>query len=213
VPYKLTTALQTEAPGQTLAAQLMDETGAEVGPAVTSGFVDLGEGYYSWTYASFPSGFRGVVVFSQSGVLKTVVAINPEEGEQVGSIAGRLVSGPVEVISPVAENLAVRVVRGDDYADEDGRALTWTNPDGSWPDLTGATITLGARIGGTVLELAGDVVTATGPGQQVRVAIAAADTASLQPGGYTYDVQATLDSGRKVTLVSGPFLLQPDIAS
>lgn len=51
---------------ETWSAQLLDTAGSNVGSAVTTGFVHLGTGNYSWVYASFPDGFRGTVRFTSS---------------------------------------------------------------------------------------------------------------------------------------------------
>lgn len=74
-------ALGSSQTGLTLSAQLKDTAGSNVGSAVTSGFVELGVGNYSWTYAAFPDNFRGVVVFTASAVVKACAAINPEEAD------------------------------------------------------------------------------------------------------------------------------------
>jgi hypothetical protein len=67
-----------------LRAQLLDETGTNVGSAVSTGFVEIGSGFYSWYYTAFPNGFRGSVkVYSlaDSAEILSLVAINPEEAE------------------------------------------------------------------------------------------------------------------------------------
>lgn len=71
--------------GLTLAAQLLDTTGANVGSAVTTGFFEVGGGNYLWHYAAFPDGHRGGVKFSTSpgGVLKAFAAINPQDAENL----------------------------------------------------------------------------------------------------------------------------------
>lgn len=65
--------------GLTLSAQLKDTAGTNVGGAVSAGFVELGGGNYQWTYASFPDGFRGSVVFSAASVVQAAAAVNPED--------------------------------------------------------------------------------------------------------------------------------------
>lgn len=73
-------ALGSTRAGLTLRAQLIDPAGAAVGGPVTAGFVEVGGGYYLWTFA-FTDGFRGGVKFSDAadGSLQTFLAINPEE--------------------------------------------------------------------------------------------------------------------------------------
>jgi hypothetical protein len=64
--------------GLTLSAQLIDNTGTPVGGAVTSGFHEIGQGYYLWN-GTIPSGFQGGVVFSNTvgPVVVTAADINP----------------------------------------------------------------------------------------------------------------------------------------
>jgi hypothetical protein len=208
--YTLCTALQTDAAGQTLTAQLVDTAGANVGGAISSGFVDLGAGFYSWTYASFPDGFRGVVKVTASGTLKTVVAVNPQEGENVDvKVSTRAIAGATVTVSTPVDpaNLSVTIVRGDDYKVSDSRQLLWNGS--NWPNLTGATVNFTARRGRRSFTGTGAVVTPTGS-QQVRVEIEGTDTADLPAGTYDYDVQATLSGGNTVTLASGRLFLAAD---
>jgi len=75
--------------GLTLAAQLVDTAGSDVGSEVTTGFTEIGEGFYLWNYAAIPDDHRGGVKFYQGGVPGTILAfasVNPEEGEDVASI-------------------------------------------------------------------------------------------------------------------------------
>lgn len=69
-----------------LQAQLIDTTGANIGSAVTTGFVETGSGGYIWTYTGFPDGFRGGIKFSTVSSPATILAsisVNPEEGENL----------------------------------------------------------------------------------------------------------------------------------
>lgn len=70
--------------GLTLEAQLVNTAGANVGSAVTTGFVEFGaSGNYLWNYASMPDSHQGGIIFrlSGGGAVKTFVAINPQEVE------------------------------------------------------------------------------------------------------------------------------------
>ena len=72
--------------GLTLRAQLLDNVGADSGAEITTGFVELGDGYYLWHYEAFTDDFRGGVKFYENGVPGTVLAvssINPEEAENL----------------------------------------------------------------------------------------------------------------------------------
>lgn len=67
-----------------LRAQLVDTTGADTGSAVSTGFVEIGTGFYLWHYTAFPDGHRGGVKFYQAATPATILAfaaINPEELE------------------------------------------------------------------------------------------------------------------------------------
>jgi len=68
----------------TLNAQLVDTSGTNSGAAISTGFAEIGNGYYLWHYAAFADAFRGGVKFYESGVPGTILAfaaINPEEAE------------------------------------------------------------------------------------------------------------------------------------
>lgn len=77
-------ALGSSKTGLTMACQLVDTSGANVGSEVTTGFTEIGQGYYLWNYASIPDAHRGGVKFYEDGVAGTILAfaaINPEEAE------------------------------------------------------------------------------------------------------------------------------------
>lgn len=69
--------------GLTLKAQLVDVTGASVGLAVTTGFVEIGGGNYLWDYSSVPSNFRGGIKFlkTSDSSLQAFVSVSPEDSE------------------------------------------------------------------------------------------------------------------------------------
>lgn len=93
----------------TLSAQLFDTTGANVGAAVTTGFVERGQGNYLWTYASIPDGFRGGVDFSSGGVLLTTGAVNPEEAERIDAkVSTRATPADVPTANATADALLDR---------------------------------------------------------------------------------------------------------
>jgi hypothetical protein len=67
-----------------LRAQLIDSGGANVGGAISTGFIEIGNGFYSWVNASIPDGHRGGVKFYSNASPATFLAfgaINPEELE------------------------------------------------------------------------------------------------------------------------------------
>lgn len=208
--YTMTIGLLADAEGLTFSAQLINSAGSNVGSAVTTGFIDLGDGYYSWTYTGFPDAFRGVVTFTADAEIKAILPVNPQGAEYLDSkVSSRAPSGGgggrVTVFTPVADDLDVTLVRGDDYNADDDRALRWT---GAWPELTGTIAFTARRIAGgdPLLTAAGEITGA----QEVQVELVGTDTDDLRPGTYRYDVQATLTSGRKVTLAIGRLTLIPD---
>ena len=77
-------ALGSSKTGLTMAAQLVDTTGTNTGSEITSGFAEIGQGFYQWHYAAFADSFRGGVKFYEDGQTGTILgfaAINPEEAE------------------------------------------------------------------------------------------------------------------------------------
>lgn len=71
-----------------LRAQLIDDSGANVGSAISTGFVEIDNGFYQWNYTSIPDGHRGGVRFysaASSGVTLSFGSINPEELENTDS--------------------------------------------------------------------------------------------------------------------------------
>lgn len=70
-----------------LRAQLVDSGGSDVGAAVSTGFIEIGNGFYSWV-ASIPDGHRGGAKFYSNASPTTYLAfgaINPEELENANA--------------------------------------------------------------------------------------------------------------------------------
>jgi len=65
--YSIDFTVYGRSTGLSLAAQLVDYAGNNVGSEITSGFVELGGGYYAWRYASVPDDFAGQVKFYPQG--------------------------------------------------------------------------------------------------------------------------------------------------
>ena len=107
--------------------------------------------------------------------------------------------------SPLAQNLSITIVRGDDYKTADARQFEFVNEAGSWPDLTGATIKFTARHKtdptSVITEFSATVINPNGANQQVDVELSEAETLGKTIGVYDYDVEATLASTRVITLV------------
>ena len=131
-----------------------------------------------------------------------------------GAALGRIGSGQITTTSIVAQSGNVTTVAGDDYHATDSRAIDWTDSSANWPDLTGASILVTVKSGSTTLMAKTcSVVTPTGAGKQVRVQPTAADTRAIGVGTYDFDVQATLSSGRIVTLLRGQWTNQADYSA
>lgn len=123
---------------------------------------------------------------------------------------------------PVTSDGHITIVRGDDYNVASGQPLEWTDTGGSWPTLTGASISFTARvknangtIGSVVMTTAGSVVTGSGANKKVRVEPLKAATGALTPGNrnHRFDVQATLSTGEVITLVMGEMTVLEDITT
>jgi len=83
--YSLAFDLYTTAGLADLRAQLVDTTGASVGAAVSTGFVEIGtNGMYLWYYAGIPDGHVGGVKFYSNAASTNILgfrSINPQEAE------------------------------------------------------------------------------------------------------------------------------------
>lgn len=204
--YTYAFAFQTGTASQTgFTAQLYDADG-EVGDPIEDGFVDLGDGDYGLLADALPAGFQGWIKVFRDGTRAGFGGINPNDGEYVDTyISSRMATGgAVTYAGPVATAGLVSLVKGDDYDQDESRALNWTTTDAStWPTLTGATVTLTLRTGTKVLSKAGSVVTGTGASKHVRVELTNAETSTLQVGKGEFDLAAVLSNSRRVTLERG----------
>ncbi len=136
---------------------------------------------WSTAAAAYPSGTFGNIIYS----------INPAQ---------------VTVTSPVAtDGTSITVIRGDDYLNTDGRALTFSGA--TWPTLTGGAVALIMDINGTATSYAGVITAAT----SCYIELTDTQTGALMPGAYNYDLQATLSNASVVTLVQGLLLVTEDV--
>jgi hypothetical protein len=197
--------------GQALAAAAAGASTAAIADAVwdelLSGHTTVGSaGYY---LANAGGGSSPEVI--ADAVLDELVSDHATAGslgQVVSAInthtAGIVPGAAITLVQPVTAAGDVTLVRGDTYSATDGRALAWSSS--SWPDLTGATITMTARDKSDAVGLsASGVVSGAGTGTQtVRVELSATDTAALTVGfrTYQYDVEAVI-AGRHITLVRG----------
>lgn len=121
-------------------------------------------------------------------------------------------SAAVTVVSPVALNGDISIVKGDSYYNADGRAITWTDSTNSWPTISSATstpITFTATNPTATSDALSVTCTAVNAGttqQGVRMDLGTTDTDGLTVGSPAYPlaVKAVLASTSSVaTLVSG----------
>lgn len=117
------------------------------------------------------------------------VTVNQLTAEAIAQLATKRA---FYLLSPLNECGRYRIVRGQDCFAVDGRALDLPNPQGDWPNLTGASIKVTFSTGTTSLTLDGSVVVPTGSGQLVRGEPASAFTQQLTEGDWTLDFEAVL---------------------
>lgn len=140
-----------------------------------------------------------------------------------GYILGHVIPGQdASIASPLALDLELTLVKGDDYNASDSRNIDFNEPNASWPTLTGATVKFGYQeivngvLTGNPTELAMSVITGTGSSKVVRLELSAAQSDVFATGRkrYEFDVQATLaTSGRKVTLARGFVTVLPSFVA
>lgn len=98
--------------GLTLAAQLVNTSGASVGSEVTTGFTEIGDGNYLWHYTAFPDGHRGGVKFYEDGAPGTILAfaaINPEEAEYTDDYISDIAAGAGTIFPAGAINFTYTI--------------------------------------------------------------------------------------------------------
>lgn len=107
----------------------------------------------------------------------------------------------LRIVRPAADLV---IVRGDDYEAADGRQFQFQGGE-EWPELTEAdpvTLTLKSPLLSIEKSFAGTIEQATGSVKTVWFELGDEETSTLTPGGYRYDVAATID-GLKHTLRTG----------
>lgn len=109
-----------------LRAQLVDTSGANVGSAISAGFVIIGNGFHLWTYASMPDDHRGGVKFYSNAASSTVLgflSVNPEEAEYTDVKTSTRLSSGSYTTPPTAAAIDTQ--------------LSGTHGAGSWATATG----------------------------------------------------------------------------
>lgn len=144
-----------------------------------------------------------------TGEIATAVLSSPVPGphdpDTLGGMLGGLVGNmptKLVIVSPILEGGNLLIVRGDDYLSVDGRAITWTETSGTWPDLSDATLYL--VIGSN--KFFRKIITATTPTgtpKVVKAELTRLETAKLTAASYLFIVEAVMQNGSHVTLMKG----------
>lgn len=120
-------------------------------------------------------------------------------GYIIGQLSGtEVVTSSAPVVTSSGD---IELVKGQDYRQEDGNAITFTNTD-TWPALGNGTVTFEA-FGGVPIDM--DVVQ-LGATQIVRLNLEDTVTADLPLNRYRYEVKVQLSNGNVYTLASGRIL-------
>jgi hypothetical protein len=199
--------------GLTLSAKLYDTANA-LSSTVTTGFTELSGGEYVWL-ATLADAFRGSIRFYSGGsTYQTSLAVN-EESADIIAIKGKtdlIGTAGVDYSSPTVTDSTLEIVRGDDYSAAIGNRPAWSST--VWPDLTGATASFRAKnkFTGDYIDPITCAISGTTT-QTVSVPLSSDVTEDLAVGRavYLFDVQATLASGERVTLITGSMTVVEDM--
>ena len=190
---------------------------------------EIGGGLYKYTYATPATEDDYLAVFNEDAAtadqtdvpaMWTVGKAGVENLDaSVGDVEAKidlLGSATVITTGPVVTAAdTLELVREDDYKAGDGRAVSFSSD--SWPDLTGATVTMTIRRRREAFANRGsDSILASkddssglrvvGSGTQtIYFDLTTTETTPLLPGTATgnYDVEATLSNSNIVTLITG----------
>ena len=77
--------------GLVLNAQLMDNIGKNHGPAITTNFVELGNGYYLLHYEDFPDDFKGSIKFYKHDAPDVILALGSVGPEEVKDLNEKII--------------------------------------------------------------------------------------------------------------------------
>ncbi len=179
-----------------------------LGVAVTAGIVNLASGMYFKPDVEIGAN-RGVYWYCDTAGVEAFEMFNAQDSgftgddrDNLADIADRIATGVVTVISPVSDaGDTLSLIHGDDYLDDDGRALSFTSED--WPVLTAGAAVL--KIG-DVLTAAGDITNAA----TVSVELTHAQTILLKQKNYPFALIATLANGHVATLARGTAVILKD---
>lgn len=205
--FNKTTNSPVEGDAANITATISKDAGSEAATDDTNP-TELSGGLYYFTATQDETNADAIVVIPESSTANVQVISVPgviytNELDDIKTKTDLISTGIISVISPVLRSGALQIVRGDDYNNSDSRAIDFTNTDGDWPDLTGATVVFtakNAKTDNTDFSASMSVVTPTGANQKVRLELTDVQTNTLKIGKHSYDVQVTLASSRVVTL-------------
>ena len=195
--------------GAPLAIRIRNAADVDVVARTTVGVAEspAGSGIYRKSLTA-PATDGGYMVLWDDGVVYAAeeLRVSTTEAGDVSAIADDVeairqrIGSSIVSTAPVAAGGEVNIVQGDDYLDEDGRALVWTSD--TWPDLSSGTVKL--RVGrAPSLDKTGTVVDA----EEVSVDLTHAETAALFKGMYPYKLVLTAGDLDVATLASGRFFV------
>lgn len=152
--YELDFSLKGLSTGLTLNAQLVNTVGTNVGSAVTTGFTEIGDGFYLWHASAIPDDHRGGVKIYEQGVPGTILFfddINPEKAERIDAMVSSRVTlgtGAIKSIYTVTEDDGVTAIADVDVwvssneegtiviasgrTDAEGKITFWLDPGTVW---------------------------------------------------------------------------------
>ena len=190
--------------GQSLSAQLVSPSGTPVGSLISSGFVEIGQGNYMWTYDQFPASFRGGVKFFAGNNLMAFITVNPELLEYVDApISSRLTSAikvPTFSIPVVADEGTPVVFRQtDDYFAAEGRSIDVISE--AWPPLSESVVRLTVKSKRTGFTKTLPVL----PDNTVRVELSSLELAQMGSGRWPFEINTRLPNDHLLTLLKGIF--------
>ena len=139
--------------------------------------------------------------------LADVITAAGQARDAAYSVLARLGTVQVVMTTPVTETGELEIITGADYYQADGRAVTWSNSEGGWPDLVGAAVTWEFRRYNSttvLLTYSAEVINATTVQLELSAAQTSAIPYSVSDIRDTYELWATLTNGHKVRLATGP---------
>ncbi len=183
---------------------LYNAAGTLVTPAPTISESPANSGRYVFTFPAVTAGTY-TAIYSSGGFIvgsDTIAWDGSAIVDTAGAVIAALGTAPaVTVVSPIAADGSISIIRGNDYRSADARAFTFTFS--GIPSLIGATVSLAFfdSLSGAVTTFSGTVASST----SITIELTAAQTSALAAGdpAYTYDVTATFTDAHTATLQRG----------